>query len=292
MSTLADTNGRTHTYHAEAWVLDGHLQLPLEQEIKRQAYANLNPEGGYLSQHAKDYKLEGVISFRSAYTQVAGNLDVKKDKGWTTLVTSVVEGLNILDVLTADRVVGQISTEHPLKGYIPSISFLGTRFENLRIAGHPIKLEVDPNILGARPEDDTSYTTNAGVAASVSKQYQRMSEQQPLPADLQEQYDKLKSTLGKSGAVECSLVNQASFAHPASPGQPGLCFGHVIKVPGFGTITLAKLNLLYEEIKQEGMPDVIKKTTSHLTMIDLKLGCSVAGNGSVAALSTNGSSHP
>jgi hypothetical protein len=292
MSVAADTNGRSHTYHAEASVLEGHLELPLEQQIKPQAYAKLNPEGGYLSQHAKDYKLEGVISFRSAYTQVAGNLDVKPRRGWTTLVTSVVEGLNILDVLTADRVVGQIATEHPLVGYVPSISFLGTRFDNLRIAGHPVKLEVDPNILGARPLDDTSYTTNAGVIDRVSTQYKRMSEQHPLPDDLQQQYNQLASTLGKSGAVECSLVNQCSLSHPAAPGQPGLCFGHVIKVPGFGTITLAKLRLIYEEAKEEGQPDVIKKTTTHLTMIDLKLGCAVAGCGSAAVLSTNGHTHP
>jgi len=64
----------------------------------------------------------------------------------------------VLDVLTADRVVGQIITEHPLVGYVPIISFLGTRFENLRIAGHPVELDLDLNILGDKPARPTALT--------------------------------------------------------------------------------------------------------------------------------------
>ncbi len=58
-----------------------------------------------------------------AYTQVAGNRSTKSGQGWTTLTTSVIEGLNVLDVVTADRVVGQTITEHPLEGYVPSDQF-------------------------------------------------------------------------------------------------------------------------------------------------------------------------
>ncbi len=121
---MPNTNRRVHRYHAEASVLEGHLQRPLSQEIKPQAYVKLPEHGGYLAQRAEDYRIEGVLSFRSAYTQVAGNPDVKPGHGLTTLSTSVVEGLNVLDVVTADRVVGQISTEHPIGGYVPHVTFL------------------------------------------------------------------------------------------------------------------------------------------------------------------------
>ena len=62
---------------------------------------------------------------------------MKPGHGWATLTTVVVDDLNVLEVLTADRVVGQIITDYPLEGYVPAVSFLGTRFDNLRIAGHP-----------------------------------------------------------------------------------------------------------------------------------------------------------
>jgi hypothetical protein len=146
-------NGRTHDYHAEATILSGHLRLPLAEEIRPQALANLPKEGGYFSQRAEAYRLESVISFRSAYTQVAGNRSTKAGQGWTTLTTTAIEGLNVLDVVTADRIVGQTITEHPLEGYVPTVSFLGTRFENLRIAGHPVDLDLDLDILGAKPEN-------------------------------------------------------------------------------------------------------------------------------------------
>jgi hypothetical protein len=260
------------------------LSLPLVQEIKPQAYAKLPDHGGYIAQHAEDYRLEAVISYRSAYTHVAGNRDVKPGHGWATLTTSVIEGLNVLDVLTADRVVGQIITEHPLVGYVPSISFLGTRFENLRIAGHPVELDLDLDILGSKPENDAAYTTDAGVLGRVSGQYNRISGSQHLPADLNERYNRLSSTLGSPEAVECSLVNRAEG------GYPGHCYGHEIAVPNFGRITLGKVTLHHECFKTG--TDIPEKTTVGLTMIHMKFGCAIAGHAGIAALSTNGRSQP
>ncbi len=281
---MSGTNGRTHTYHAEASVLTGRLRLPLEQEIKPQAHSKLHPSGGYLSQHAFDYKLEAVISFRCAHTHVAGNLDVKPGHGWATLSTTSIEGLNILDVLTADRVVGQIITEHPLVGYVPRISFLGTRFENLRIAGRPVDLELDPDILGPKPADDAPYSLDPGVISRVSAQYNRIGASGNLPANLASGYTQKAANLGKPEKLECSLVNQAAGAFP------GACFGHVIHIPDFGTITLGKVCLKHEEFKEgSGVP---MKTTVHLTMIDLELGCAIAGHGGVGSGSTNGGSLP
>jgi hypothetical protein len=281
---MSETNGRTHNYHAEATVLEGHLQLPLTQEIKPQAYAKLSEHGGYISQRAENYRLEAAISFRSAYTQVAGNRDVKPGHGWATLTTTVIEGLNVLDVLTADRVVGQISTEHPLVGYVPSISFLGTRFENLRIAGHPVEVDLDLGIVGSKPENDAAYTTDSALLGRVSNQYNSIIGHQDLPPELHERYNRLSSTLGSREAVECSLV------HHATGGYPGNCFGHVITVPNFGKITLAKLTLKHEDFKPEtGVPE---KTTVHLAMIDMKLGCAIKGGAGVGSASTNGKNWP
>jgi hypothetical protein len=161
-----------------------------------------------------DYRLESVISFSSAYSHVAGNRSLKPGEGWHTMTTTVVEGLNVMEVLTADRVVGQIITEHPLEGYVPSISFLGTHFENLRINGHPVELDLDPEIFGPKPADDAPYTKDKGFLGRVSSQYDRIRKHKDLPTELQERYNRLSSTLGASEAVECSLVNQADGGLP------------------------------------------------------------------------------
>jgi len=273
---------RVHKYHAEASALKGHLKQPIAQEIEPQAHTKLPETGGYLAQRTELFKLESVISFRSAYTHVSGNLGDKPGAGHTTLTTTVVEGLNVLEVVTADRIVGQMITEHPLDGYIPSISFLGTRIENLRIVGHPVQLEFDQDIFGPKPVDDLPYTQDAGFVSRVSRQYDRIRRNKNLPVALQERYDRLSSTLGDSGEVECSLINQVAGFIPG----PGTIFGNVITIPGFGSITLAKLTVKHEDPHEK--TKVPKKTTFNLTMIDLELGCAVSGNVPIGTGNSNG----
>ena len=110
-------NGRTHHYHAEANILSGHLRLPLEQQIKPQAHTHLPKEGGYFSHRAERFRLESVISFRSGiHARCRERQSQSPDGGWTTLATTVIEGLNVMEVVTADRIVGQTITEHPARG--------------------------------------------------------------------------------------------------------------------------------------------------------------------------------
>jgi len=281
---MSEVNERTHIYDAEATVLSGQLDLPVSQKIAPQAHTKLVEKGGYFNQRSEAYRLQSVISFRAAYSHVAGIRSLKPGGGWHTLTTTVIEGLNVMEVLTADRVVGQTITEHPLVGYVPSISFLGTRFENLRIAGHPVELEIDPNIFGPKPVDDAPYTQDAGFVGRVSRQYDRIGSHKDLPAELLERYNRLSSTLRGSEAVECSLVNQASGRYP------GRSFGHVITIPGFGTITLAKLTVKHENPHEK--TKVPRKTTFTLTMIDLKLGCAIQGEVMMGSGPSNGGNYP
>jgi hypothetical protein len=288
---------RYHTFHAQAGVLHGRLQLPLVQEIKPQAFTRLQERGGYLSQHAHNYQLEGIASYRTAYTQVAGNPELDSDHGWTTVATSVVEHLNVLDVLTADRVVAQIKTDYPVKGYVPSISFLGTRFENLRIAGHPVKLEVDHGFFGPRANDDSAYTGNKKLLERIAAQAKLAEDLEAFPHDELDDFN--EDPLPKADpdvenpeyneSIECSLVNGAKLDQ-ADDTYPGKCFNHVIDVPNFGKIYLASLRLKHEDFqKGTGVP---KRTTVDLSMVKLKMGSLAAGKMSIGNTRTNGGSHP
>jgi hypothetical protein len=276
-----------HSYDAEATAFEGNLFVPLRQEIKPQAFVKLPTTGGYLAQRSCGYRVESLLSFESAYTQVAGNRDVKPCYGFHTLTTSVVEGLNVLDVVTADRVVAQISTEHPLDGYVPSITFLGTRFENLRIAGHKIDLDLDLDLFGDKPGNDGPYTNGStSFAGKVSEQHAHIRDRQngyPNPlAELRERFnlapESFENDPDGERTVECSLVNDAEGSYP------GRSFGHVIHVPHFGTIYLATLRLTHSHFEER----VPWKTLLELTMIDIRLGCIAEGNFTICMIKTNG----
>ncbi len=277
-------NGRTHRYHAEATILSGDLRLPLVQKIEPQAHAHLKDQGGYLSERSENYRLESVISFRSAYTHVAGNRSSKTGQGWTTIATTVIEGLNVLEVVTADRIVGQTITEHPLVGYIPRVSFLGSRFENLRIAGHLVELDLDLDVLGQKPANDAPYTRHEELMNRLQKQYSRILGHNQLPSDLSEQYNRVNASLGSAEALECSLVNQAAGRYP------GLSFGHKIRIPDFGEITLAKVTLNHADPHPDKKTP--RQTTVGLTMIDFNFGCAIDGRASTGTGSTNGGTAP
>lgn len=275
---------RRHQFHANAHILAGQLHLPLQQPIQPQEMATLSEDGGYLSQHSVRYNVEGVISFRKAYTQVAGHRDIKPGHGWTTVATSVIERLNILDVVTAERVVAQVSSEHPLEGYVPIITFLGTRFENLRIAGHPVKLDLDPFLLGEKPANDDGYAADSGFQQRISAQYEKLRSHQNLPAEIGERYNRHPSSLGPEEPIECSLVNHTEGSFP------GRCFGHVIDIPHFGKLYLATLRFEHSDfVPQTKTP---KKTLLRLNMLEARMGCIAHGNVVAGSTVVNGNTKP
>ena len=266
-----------HIYDAQAFALEGDLQLPLRAEIKPQAYLDLPEVGGYLLQHTCAYRLEGIISFRAAYTQVAGNLERKPEHGYVTLATAVLEDFNILDVVTADRVVAQVSSEHPRDGSIPHITFLGTRFDNLRIAGHPVRLDLDLDFFGPKPDNDAPWSSKKDFRERVTAQCDHIRSQSNLPAEIAEGYNRLPSKPGSQESVECSLVQRAEGSYP------GRTFGHVIDIPHFGRVYLATVRLL-----ETPGPKGTISTLFRLTMIEAKMGCIANGSASGGNTIVNG----
>ena len=280
-TVTGQTTTRKHYYHAEATALSGSLMMPLKQVIDPQASAILLPGGGYLSQKTGDFRLEGVINFKSAHTQVSGMPGVKPGHGPATLTTAVVEGLNILEILTCDRIVAQISTEHPLIGHTPEISFLGTWFENLRIAGHPVHVRLDIGVVGDKPENDGHYLQDPRFKDRIATQCETVRGYNGLPVEARERYTGTANGDDNKKFVEFSLVTQTSGDFP------GTACGHVIHVPNFGTIYLATVKIIHE-INKEKLP----QTTVELIMIEAKLGCIGDGNVNAGSGKTNGNSGP
>src|SRR5579859_934119 len=181
------TPANSHYFHAQAHALKGRLFLPFDQEIKQQAFVKLEgyladltdeerAQRNYFSQHAKNFRLEGIISYAAAHTQVAGHRSKKHEGASVTLATSVVEDLNVLNVVTADRVVAQVSTTHFPGVATPSVTFLGTHFQNLRIARHRAEPYLKLDLVGDQPagKDALHVAQGSGFMKAVEAQYKNL----------------------------------------------------------------------------------------------------------------------
>jgi hypothetical protein len=316
---MAD-NGYPHYFHAEAHALKGMLDRPFDQEIKPQAFVKLEKleteeeRSDYLSQHSKNYRLEGIISYSSAHTQVSGHKSKKHPGASVTLATSQVDNLNVLNVVTADRVVAQVSTTHFPDHRAPAVTFLGTHFENLRIARHRSEPFLNLGLCGDKPADkDGMYVgQGTGFMAAVEAQYKRMKAAWSARAaekpesSLATRYDgfeldsckvaeravaahaeEVESGKSDWDGITCSLVENVeikdigvkdadgrSIAIP----PPAKTSGHVIHIPDFGTIFLAELT--------------VKHNAFDLTMIRLEMGCLADGHVKISTCDVNGGRKP
>lgn len=221
------------TFNADAFAFSADIQAPIQREIDKQAFVKLPAAGGYDYKPAEPRRIDGIVSHRGGYAQVGGHTNA--DGTAITLATAVVEGLNILDVLTCDRVVAQITTEHAPGNLVPSVSFLGTRFDNLRIAGQEIEVEPYHDILGAKPDKDESYLNDGGVLSRIAQQFSKIRSTVGVPAWASDQFH-WDAAAADRQQVKCSLVKSVA-------GAPGKTFGHVIDLPFFGRIFLAELTI-------------------------------------------------
>ncbi len=271
-----------HAYDANAYVLSAELEQPITAKVEK-AKVDLPKSGEYTYEPAEAYRLKGLLSYSSGYSQVSGHKN-ERDGGFRTVTTAAVENLNIFDIITADRVVGQISTVHqndtkvPQFPTIPSVTFLGTRFVNLHIAGHKVEIDQDIHILGDRPAGNKFYLDDDAVRARMASQYTRIRETEGLPAWAAEEFRWDKAGANLPREASCSLVTEIKD-------YPGVCFGHVIDLPHFGRIYLGELCL--ERVRDPDDPQ-LESYHFRLRMIRAELGCIGQGNVTVVALDSNG----
>ena len=193
MTEIPATVGRQtpyHDYHADASVLSAQLQRPIEQKIEPQSPVSLNDRrGGHFTRYVENVSVEGLISFTRGETRVSGSRS-KKTNGWVTLSTSIIEGLRVFEIITADRVVSQVSTEHPYEdGHFPAVTFLGTQFTNLSVGGFPLSLNFKFDICGKRPAGGRSYLQDSTFLNGVRQQTAKIADAKGLPTELKARYD-------------------------------------------------------------------------------------------------------
>jgi len=249
-------------YHASAHAFSGKFTRPFHEEIHVQAASTLPTTGGHGSARVENFKFHEFISFRVGYTHVSGGFQ-DSDQSNNTLVTSVIEGLNMLDILTADRIVCRLYSKHQQGEPEGRVTMHGSKFENLAICGHPVNIELDFGLF------EGIQTYEAAQKAYKSNDKFKKVASDPL------QSGQLLPEQKANGAFLCSLVEGGRIEVKA----PGVkVSGHSIHVPGFGKAYFAE--------------SFISHGTRTLTMLRFELGSTTGGSGSGGGGSTNGKHYP
>jgi hypothetical protein len=296
-TSTAGTVEPSHDFHAEAHVLSGHLQRPVEQKIEHQAPVALNDHrGGHLTRLTEEVSIEGLITYSKGHTRVSGSRSLKNN-GWVTLSTSILEGLNVFEIITADRLVSQVSTDHAYEnGHVPRVTFLGTQFNHFKVSGFEPTLTFKFGVCGDKPADGRTYLQDQSFLNTVREQTEKIARANGLPKDLREQYDEKLNRInrlidrcessdpGSREPITCSLIE--SIGEIPIPGVQS--FGHVLVIPEFGSVSLGEIEVgekLYEDSKKPN-------PYFELTSIKMNLGCVGHGTANAATAKTNGVHKP
>jgi hypothetical protein len=200
-------------FHAEGHAFSGEIHEPFWYPIDAKASTSLPTIGGHATAHAEDFSCRELVSFKRAHTHVSGRkLD---DNVYVTHATTSIEGLSIEGgVLTADRIVCQLSSRLDPRHPEGLILANGTKFENLRIRGHEIRVTLRHKLL----EDCDNF--------------------EKLHASVKREKDSGKPASYDDGATICTLVERIDTTTLPGAIKEG---DHILKVPEFGKITFAEI---------------------------------------------------
>ena len=293
------SSDRVFYYHADASPIGGYLTHPFEKVLPTNSSVSLSQAGGHSNSRVENFHLDDLIRTGAHYSQVTGSVE-KQTGNWTTLVTSVVEDLNVLQVVTADRIVSQLTIEHSSKPgqYYPKIAFTGSQYENLRINGKDVVPAVNLDLLSAPEPDgdvrsviqddmlpveaassriefpDMPWTNVSPFVSRAVAQSQNILNAEGAPEWLKSRFQwvPLSEERAKRGYILASLVNGV---HGVAPGSS---FGHVVHIPSFGNIFLGEL--------------IVTPVAFHATMLRVEMGCAATGNVSFGTTHGNGSPMP
>jgi hypothetical protein len=249
-------------YHASAYAFSGHFTRPFEQQIDVQASSALCITGGHGCSRVENFQFRNFISFKAGYTHVSGGYQ-EDDHTNNTLVTSVLEGLNMMDVLTADRIVCRLYSKHQKKAPEGHITMHGSKFENLKICGKPATIDLDFKLF---ENIQTFADAQKAYGDRDSEFYKRASDPFGTGEVLPQQTDE--------GVFLCSL---AKGVH-VEEGLGVTPERNSIYVRGFGTVYFAELFMTFGQ--------------RVLTMFRYELGSSTSGGGSGGSGGTNGKKYP
>jgi len=222
-------------FKGQAYGVSGRITSPVAEVIDVQAKAVLPESGGYGTSHVTNFHSNKYIRFDHAHAVVDGAHMTDADgESHGASIRSTIEGLNIMDMITADRIVARLSYRHSAgSGQEPAMHLVGSRYENLRIAGVPVNVRLAVDLFD---EHETHAKMQKAYIDTKSAVYHHVHHRPKLV------HEKIKPHLLKAptkGLPErLSLVKELEVESPAFHHS-----GNLVYVPGFATIRLAEVEL-------------------------------------------------
>jgi hypothetical protein len=267
---------RFYSFRVDANALGGYLEEPFPKNIPSVAGVSLPAVGGIASARSGAVHFDEIVSCESAYTRVSGMVH-PKDGSVSILSSAVAENVNILDVLTARRIVAQVSIYIAGGSKEPRLSFAGSGFEGLRLAGRHRQPAFNSTLM---PKDSTVGdlllpVSWQDVAKEGRVQVERLLDRFKGNKDAEPWAQGRHSSVtfaqppDKGGMLLGSLVDGFEGDDPEQPA------GHIVEIPGFGRIFLCELRVTRDSVQ--------------LVAVRAQLGCPVKGGISVNAVGGGGS---
>lgn len=271
----------------------GHMERPIKHIVPTQAAAVLGEHGGFGHSRVEKFRHDGFVSFDSAVAEVGGGYDECHHR-FTSFASSIVENLNIHDVVTADRVVSRMAVYSPTMGDERgelSFTISGSHFDNLRIAGHKFDVKLATHVF--QEHDTHSKIANAHRASKLDEwllgsKLARLSEKEL--EEVENTYHalggmtevlkgwKVKGEKRRDDVIIFSALNHIKIEDHAGPNTELLGFGSIICIPKFGVVRLGELK--------------VQKHHRSLLMLRVDMCSAGSGGSGTGGTGTGGSGNP
>jgi len=271
-----------HYYHANASAWGGKFDFPIDVTLPVLAPASLPSVGGYLQAQHEGFRVDGLISIERAYSEVSGARN-PEDGSFHTRVLSVIERVNIANVLFADRIALQLTTNHPPYGYAPMVSFDGTEFANLHAHACELVPELDLSAFRTDGYPAESWLYNPRLREFARNQSRELADGAASVAGKNIPFfDRLSKrhsgegpngdrAIADRGNIICTVVKKIEVVGSCADTT---VVGNTVYVRDFGRIIFGEL--------------IVDGSSFNLTMLRLDLGSGTTGKGSGPQGSANG----
>jgi hypothetical protein len=253
-----------YVYGASAYALAAEFERPKKHSLPPQASVVLAGHGGHGSCRVPGQTVDGLVSYKEAYAEVGGSYDDCHGI-YTTHAWSVLEGVNVADMLTADRVVSRMAiyykadeeSEYPADDKCEaSYDITGSYFENLRIAGHKIEVKLATHVFhdqdtykkvaeAHHKRTSDQWLQGAGLVNLSEKKLQALEDEYHALAGISKMVKAWKKSghrPAERGSYRFSVANHLDLAKQIGPTELE-AYGSVICIPKFGVIRLAEMTV-------------------------------------------------
>jgi hypothetical protein len=270
---------RMFWFRGGTMVAGGRIESPIRDNIDAQGACVLPPTGGFAAASVGRFDYRNILRFERATSTVSGQIATHgREEAGETLVTVAIEGLNVLDVITADRVVARMTSRHVKdergRHTDPEILPFGSHFENLRIGGIPVELTPYRELVREGHHDALIESRSACADEDGSFPWiDSNGEDRRADDGSPEEPGSSRPGSRREGARLAPLfdVGRSRAAALAGSERHG---AHGIRIPGFGVAYFGEY--------------LVTRASRRLTMLRIELGCPISGRIVCANVDSNG----